>query len=204
MSILCSVLSYLEELYFEPDIENYDNESKSSNIDQNKSSEDFAGWLEEKENHFHESKRMKESQHLSHKHKELQEHISISKNLGSEISKLKPDSLCGLKKIFFCSRTHSQLNQVIKEFRLTKYSSRFNISIVGSRSQYCINDEVSKAKNNLIVNERCKKLISCKKCPHYDPDVIANEKYEILVIYCMFGLEISTKLYDGQYISKIN
>lgn len=48
-------------------------------------------------------------------------------------------------KIFFGSRTHKQLTQITKELKSTVY--RPNMTVLGSRDQYCIHKNVSKAKN---------------------------------------------------------
>jgi Fanconi anemia group J protein len=48
-------------------------------------------------------------------------------------------------KIFFGSRTHKQLSQIIKELKSTAY--KVNMTVLGSRDQYCIHKTVSKAKN---------------------------------------------------------
>lgn len=42
-------------------------------------------------------------------------------------------------KIYFASRTHSQLSQFVKEFRRTKFASELNVVCLGSRKNLCIN-----------------------------------------------------------------
>lgn len=42
-------------------------------------------------------------------------------------------------KIYFASRTHSQLSQFVKEFKRTKFSSEINVVCLGSRRNLCIN-----------------------------------------------------------------
>ncbi|KAK4374764.1 hypothetical protein RND71_005441 [Anisodus tanguticus] len=44
-------------------------------------------------------------------------------------------------KIYFCSRTHSQLSQFIKELRKTKFADEVNVVCLGSRKNFCINQE---------------------------------------------------------------
>uniref|UniRef100_H2Z3N7 Helicase ATP-binding domain-containing protein n=1 Tax=Ciona savignyi TaxID=51511 RepID=H2Z3N7_CIOSA len=62
-------------------------------------------------------------------------------------------------QIFFCSRTHSQLSQFVKELQKSPFGKQtdpdgFQVTMVGlgSRSNLCINDEVRKLKS---MNERC-------------------------------------------------
>jgi chromosome transmission fidelity protein 1 len=43
-------------------------------------------------------------------------------------------------KIYFCSRTHSQLSQFIEELRKTLFSNEINVVCLGSRKNFCINE----------------------------------------------------------------
>ncbi|KAL0342021.1 UNVERIFIED_CONTAM: ATP-dependent DNA helicase DDX11 [Sesamum calycinum] len=43
-------------------------------------------------------------------------------------------------KIYFCSRTHSQLSQFMKELRKTKFASELKVVCLGSRKNFCINE----------------------------------------------------------------
>lgn len=43
-------------------------------------------------------------------------------------------------KVYFCSRTHSQLSQFIKELRKTKFASELTVVCLGSRKNLCINE----------------------------------------------------------------
>lgn len=43
-------------------------------------------------------------------------------------------------KIYFCSRTHSQLSQFVGEFKKTKFASELNAICLGSRKNLCINE----------------------------------------------------------------
>ncbi|CAN0878242.1 ATP-dependent DNA helicase DDX11 [Linum grandiflorum] len=66
-------------------------------------------------------------------------------------------------KIFFCSRTHSQLSQFVKELRKTVFPGRVNVVCLGSRKNFCINEEVLKVGNSGCINERCLDLQKKKK-----------------------------------------
>ena len=57
-------------------------------------------------------------------------------------------------RIFFGTRTHKQLSQIIRELRRTSYSD-VKMSILGSREHTCIEPNVSKMKNK---NEGCHDL----------------------------------------------
>ncbi|CAI9753805.1 unnamed protein product [Fraxinus pennsylvanica] len=66
-------------------------------------------------------------------------------------------------KIYFCSRTHSQLSQFIKELRKTTFASELMFVCLGSRKNFCINDEVLKLGTSTRINERCLELQKSKK-----------------------------------------
>lgn len=87
----------------------------------------------------------------------------------------KPDSCCEAKsckdgnekeeldvnsipKIYFASRTHKQLSQVVKELRRSTYNPKF--CVLASRSHYCINHRVRQARD---INEACVEAITSEK-----------------------------------------
>lgn len=43
-------------------------------------------------------------------------------------------------KVYFCSRTHSQLSQFVKELRRTVFAKEMNVVSFGSRKNLCINE----------------------------------------------------------------
>ncbi|KAI9159892.1 hypothetical protein LWI28_002977 [Acer negundo] len=66
-------------------------------------------------------------------------------------------------KVYFCSRTHSQLSQFIKELQKTVFASTIRVVCLGSRKIFCINEEVLKLGNSTRINERCLELQKNKK-----------------------------------------
>ncbi|KAK3232012.1 hypothetical protein Dsin_003893 [Dipteronia sinensis] len=66
--------------------------------------------------------------------------------------------------IFYASRTHSQISQVISEYRKTAY--RVPMTVLASRKHYCTNEHV-RGKDN--VDEECKLLVGDGdvKCPEF-------------------------------------
>ncbi|KAM8719222.1 hypothetical protein ACLKA7_011867 [Drosophila subpalustris] len=58
-------------------------------------------------------------------------------------------------QIFFCSRTHSQLAQIVAELRKTPHGRQVRCISLGSRQQLCINAQVRKLSNVALMNERC-------------------------------------------------
>ncbi|KAA1116221.1 ATP-dependent DNA helicase chl1 [Puccinia graminis f. sp. tritici] len=77
---------------------------------------------------------------------------------------LEPDCV----KIYFTSRTHSQLNQFISEIRKTTFQDKVRVITLGSRANLCINRSVrDKAQTLEAINEACMDLQkSDKRCPH--------------------------------------
>lgn len=61
-------------------------------------------------------------------------------------------------QIFFCSRTHSQLSQVVNELKKTVYGNAIRIIQLASRQQFCINPTVRALNSNALINERCLEL----------------------------------------------
>ncbi|KFK42393.1 hypothetical protein AALP_AA2G250200 [Arabis alpina] len=66
-------------------------------------------------------------------------------------------------KVFFCSRTHSQLSQFVKELRKTVFAQKIKVVCLGSRNNLCINEDVLKIGNVARINERCLELQKNKK-----------------------------------------
>lgn len=68
--------------------------------------------------------------------------ISVESSSGEEDVEdgLKNEEEEARLKIYFCSRTHSQLSQFIKELRKTRFASELKVAILGSRKIFCINE----------------------------------------------------------------
>ncbi|KAJ2719424.1 Fanconi anemia group J protein [Coemansia sp. Benny D115] len=66
-------------------------------------------------------------------------------------------------RIYFGSRTHKQVTQLISELR-TKSPYRLKTAVLGSRAQTCINRE---AQNGLSIDEACVKLTANSQCRPY-------------------------------------
>lgn len=66
-------------------------------------------------------------------------------------------------KIYICSRTHKQLDQLVAQLRKTIYKPR--ISILGSRTQYCINSRLTEVFDK---NKGCADLLKMKNCLYFN------------------------------------
>ena len=58
-------------------------------------------------------------------------------------------------RIIYCSRTHSQLSQFVKEVQKTKFAQDLRLVSLASRANMCINDSVLALKNPTLINEKC-------------------------------------------------
>ncbi|KAL3845893.1 hypothetical protein ACJIZ3_003296 [Penstemon smallii] len=81
----------------------------------------------------------------------------VTTNSRKEKSRLAPT-------IFYVSRTHGQITQVIREYKKTTY--RVPMAVLGSRKHYCTNSYLRGADN---VDEQCKLLLKNKEdaCPEF-------------------------------------
>jgi len=104
-------------------------------------------------------------------------------------------------KVFFCSRTHSQLSQFVNELRrvampptlqpdvdcekkqLSEHIEGFKHVTLGSRKNLCINANVVKLGNVTAINERCLELQQlgtsqesrCSYFPKKENEVLVND-----------------------------
>eukprot|EP00037_Helgoeca_nana_P018997 m.183767 g.183767 ORF g.183767 m.183767 type:complete len:1212 (-) comp24671_c0_seq2:55-3690(-) len=70
-------------------------------------------------------------------------------------SKVKTTKAPRPPKIFFGTRTHKQITQVVKELRQSGYGKTTRMCVLASREHTCVHPQVSKASNK---NEECSKL----------------------------------------------
>ncbi|KAF2134439.1 DNA repair helicase, partial [Dothidotthia symphoricarpi CBS 119687] len=128
---------------------------------------------------------------------------ALMENLGysSGMPKTEDGEVLDGTKIFFCSRTHSQLTQFSSELARVKLPSAVTLDedseasgdsllvedikhlTLGSRKNLCINSKVRNLGNATAINERCLELQQAsggaeKKCPHMptkESEVLVNE-----------------------------
>lgn len=62
----------------------------------------------------------------------------------------------GIPKIYYGTRTHKQITQVIRELNKTPYKDSLRMCILSSRDRTCVNDDVKDLPNR---NDRCQELI---------------------------------------------
>lgn len=85
-----------------------------------------------------------------------------------EQSQLEEERFCDVQ-IFYCSRTHSQLAQIVAELRKTPHGKQVRCISLGSRQQLCINAQVRRLPNVALMNERCLDMAKAKATPSVNP-----------------------------------
>ena len=83
-------------------------------------------------------------------------------------------------KIFICSRTHSQLGQILGELKRTGYSPRY--SVLSSRQRMCQMQKNDAECKQLIGSDEGKKKTGTTGCPYYNKHthvVRAMERYPL-------------------------
>lgn len=117
---------------------------------------------------------------------ELNKQVSVSQLLGSGAENVSSKSIEGIAKslenstgtawggsdfavprIIYASRTHSQLSQVIQELKRTAYNS-VKVSVIGSRDQLCIHEQVKKEQNNTNKVHMCRAKVNARTCYYYN------------------------------------
>ncbi|XP_050454703.1 ATP-dependent DNA helicase DDX11 isoform X2 [Cataglyphis hispanica] len=85
----------------------------------------------------------------------LEDALSNSENSEEEDTE---EPLFKNTKIFFCSRTHSQLTQFVHELKKSPYSQDISVVPLSSRQNYCINKNIKRLKHVSLINEICLQL----------------------------------------------
>ncbi|XP_077453402.1 ATP-dependent DNA helicase DDX11 [Stigmatopora argus] len=72
-------------------------------------------------------------------------------------------------KIYYCSRTHSQLAQFVHEVQKSPFNKDISVVTLGSRQNLCVNEEVRRLGSLQRINERCIEMQKKKQeKPHHE------------------------------------
>ena len=98
------------------------------------------------------------------------------------------------RKIYYCSRTHSQLTQFVNEVRRVKIPPAFGTNTasktleeeikhlsLGSRRNLCINQRVSNLGSAIAINERCLELQQSGVSPEHKCTFLPTKENQVLV-----------------------
>ncbi|XP_038011544.1 ATP-dependent DNA helicase DDX11 isoform X2 [Motacilla alba alba] len=103
-------------------------------------------------------------------------------------------------KIYYCSRTHSQLSQFVHEVQKSPFGKDTRLVSLGSRQNLCVNEEVRRLGTLQLINDRCmemqknkhekksneenegkKRRVSRTVCPFYSFEQMQFLRDEVLV-----------------------
>ncbi|NWR35251.1 DDX11 helicase, partial [Tachuris rubrigastra] len=103
-------------------------------------------------------------------------------------------------KIYYCSRTHSQLSQFVREVQKSPFGKDTRLVSLGSRQNLCVNEEVRRLGALQLINDRCmemqknkhekksdeenegkKRRVSRTVCPFYSYEQMQFLRDEVLV-----------------------
>ncbi|ALC48501.1 CG11403 [Drosophila busckii] len=82
----------------------------------------------------------------------------------TELEQQQPERFRDVQ-IFYCSRTHSQLTQIVSELRKTPHGKNVRCVCLGSRQQLCVNAQVRRLNSVALMNERCLDMARAKAAP---------------------------------------
>ncbi|NXT85217.1 DDX11 helicase, partial [Zapornia atra] len=103
-------------------------------------------------------------------------------------------------KIYYCSRTHSQLSQFVREVQKSPFGRDTRLVSLGSRQNLCVNEDVRSLGGLQLINDRCmemqknkhdkksdeemegkKRRVSRAVCPFYSYEQMQFLRSEVLV-----------------------
>ncbi|KAM8751701.1 ATP-dependent DNA helicase DDX11 isoform 1-T1 [Acanthopagrus schlegelii] len=79
-------------------------------------------------------------------------------------------------KIYYCSRTHSQLAQFVHEVQKSPFSKDISVVTLGSRQNLCVNEEVRRLGSIQRINDRCMEMQKNKHEKHHDEEGVKRKR----------------------------
>ncbi|KAH0617052.1 hypothetical protein JD844_028656, partial [Phrynosoma platyrhinos] len=83
------------------------------------------------------------------------------KKVGNRLSEAEDDDATEeehMTKIYYCSRTHSQLAQFVHEVQKSPFGKEIRLVSLGSRQNLCVNEEVRHLGAVQLINDRCMEM----------------------------------------------
>lgn len=101
----------------------------------------------------------------------------------------------GVVKIIYCSRTHSQISQFVREIRKTAFGERIRVVSLGSRKNLCTNPSVAALRSDAQMTDKCLDMLQgsksavkkdakskkTAKCPFYEKELLGHYRDHALV-----------------------
>ena len=69
-----------------------------------------------------------------------------------------------IEKIYYASRTHSQLSQFVQELKSSPFGTETTIAPIASRATLCVNSKINRLPTVAQMNEACKQLNNKDGC----------------------------------------
>lgn len=116
-----------------------------------------------------------------------EDQLDMEESIEDELKEIEEDHL--RPKVYFASRTHSQLTQFVNEIKRTTFadstdSPPIRVTALASRANLCANPDVMKLKDPSAINERCMELqretSAEKRCSYAKLKKVKDLKEQIL------------------------
>ncbi|XP_072551300.1 ATP-dependent DNA helicase DDX11 [Salminus brasiliensis] len=91
-----------------------------------------------------------------------------------------------ITKIYYCSRTHSQLAQFVHEVQKSPYGCTVSLVNLGSRQNLCVNPDVARLGSVQLINDRCMELQKNKHDKLSKPDSEPKRRRGVAKATCPF------------------
>uniref|UniRef100_K7GI76 ATP-dependent DNA helicase DDX11 n=1 Tax=Pelodiscus sinensis TaxID=13735 RepID=K7GI76_PELSI len=89
-------------------------------------------------------------------------------------------------KIYYCSRTHSQLAQFVHEVQKSPFGEEIRLVSLGSRQNLCVNEEVSRLGAVQLINDRCMEMQKNKHGKKSEGEESEGKKRRVSRAVCPF------------------
>ncbi|XP_067163545.1 ATP-dependent DNA helicase DDX11 isoform X5 [Apteryx mantelli] len=89
-------------------------------------------------------------------------------------------------KIYYCSRTHSQLSQFVHEVQKSPFGKDTRLVSLGSRQNLCVNEEVRRLGALQLINDRCMEMQKNKHEKKSDGEEMEGKKRHVSRTVCPF------------------
>lgn len=179
LALLCGAVHWLE------DVRESDRAREAAARDAEREKADLPSWLVESERDFYDSKRRAEEEEDEDEMTPNKDQRARKRKFGTADRRTHDGASAAegtslMRRIIYASRTHSQLAQVVHEFRRMEQKYRESTSALGhhgeerapparlssvqlgSRANLCINEKVLRMQSNARINEMCMDMQSVK------------------------------------------
>ena len=95
----------------------------------------------------------------------LDEYFSDEDEARDDVEQDEEEGEDSTRRIYFCSRTHSQLSQFVREVKKSPFSGSVSLVSLASRAVMCVNPAVKKLQSQAAINEACLDLGRKKSKP---------------------------------------